>query len=331
MDANPTTNAQGTKRWPGVFRQRPRKNLGLFSVASAGRPSSVSVVTSIGGNVDGMSKLDVMTLFVDRAFSARLELAEADHLAGAAETYGAMAPEAAPTLLRVGGGVAAFFAPNIQISRAVGLGMRGAVSAAELDGLEAFYRGRAPAVRILVSAHADPTLYALLGARGFRLVELDTVLVRAIGPAERFADAAAVTRLARDDEAAAWVRTSLSGFSDRDEPPPPGGHAPIYERLFTMPSVTYLFGLVDGVARASAAVDVQRSTAHLFATSTMPVARRRGLQGALIEARLALAQQAGCDLAFLHTAAGSPSQRNAERHGFRPVASRASMIKPFAP
>ena len=37
----------------------------------------------------------------------------------------------------------------------------------------------------------------------------------------------------------------------------------------------------------------------------------------------------GCDLAFTQTVAGGPSQRNAERHGFATVYSRARMVRPF--
>jgi hypothetical protein len=45
--------------------------------------------------------------------------------------------------------------------------------------------------------------------------------------------------------------------------------------------------------------------------------RRRGLQGALLEARMRYAQEHGCDLAMMVAEAGSESQRNAERQGFR--------------
>jgi hypothetical protein len=67
----------------------------------------------------------------------------------------------------------------------------------------------------------------------------------------------------------------------------------------------------------------------LFATGTLPASRKRGAQGALIGARLAAAQAAGCDICFSRTAAGSSSQRNLERWGFRAIYSRASMIKRF--
>jgi hypothetical protein len=41
------------------------------------------------------------------------------------------------------------------------------------------------------------------------------------------------------------------------------------------------------------------------------------LQGALLEARMRYAWEHGCDLAMMVAEAGSNSQRNAERQGFR--------------
>jgi hypothetical protein len=45
--------------------------------------------------------------------------------------------------------------------------------------------------------------------------------------------------------------------------------------------------------------------------------RRRGLQGALLQERMRYAAEHGCDLAMMVAEAGSNSQRNAERKGFR--------------
>jgi GNAT superfamily N-acetyltransferase len=56
----------------------------------------------------------------------------------------------------------------------------------------------------------------------------------------------------------------------------------------------------------------------LFAgAATVPELRRRGLQAALLEERMRYASDHGCDLAMMVAEAGSLSQRNAERQGFR--------------
>jgi ribosomal protein S18 acetylase RimI-like enzyme len=56
----------------------------------------------------------------------------------------------------------------------------------------------------------------------------------------------------------------------------------------------------------------------LFAgAATVPELRRRGLQNALLEARMQYAFEQGCDLAMMVVEIGSESQRNAQRQGFQ--------------
>lgn len=268
----------------------------------------------------------------DHTLASRIEAAEATQIEALARIVEARLPERGAAVLHVAGGVAAFAGPSLSVSRAAGLGMSGPVEPADVDALEAFFRDRGTPARILVSPFADSSLFEQLGERGFRLVELDTVLARAldVDPEERAPapDGDVVVRQAGLEEAAAWVRASLRGFSGSDEPPPPDPVA-IFEAAFHVPEVMYLFASIGGAVVGTAGLRFHGRTAHLFAASTQAAARGRGAQRALIEARLALARARGCDLAFTATAAGSASQRNFERRGFLRVYSRALMIKRF--
>jgi GNAT superfamily N-acetyltransferase len=78
-----------------------------------------------------------------------------------------------------------------------------------------------------------------------------------------------------------------------------------------------LFAELDGVPVATAVPRCTGGIALLAGASTVPEARNRGAQRALLGARLALAADQGCDLAMMCAEPGSVSQRNAERHGFR--------------
>lgn len=251
-------------------------------------------------------------------------------LAALVRTLAARRPEKQAVALPVAGGCAAFLGPDVAPSRAAGLGMNGPVAASDVDALEDFYRSRGMPVRILVSPFADPSLFEALGAHGFRLIELDTMLVRSIEPGEAFPspDGDVTVRAARTDEASAWVHTSLDGWFESPEP-----HRPdvveIFEASFHTSSSHYFFASLGGAVAGAGATDIHQGAAYFFATSTLPASRRRGVQAALILARLAAAQAAGCDLCFTRTAAGSSSQRNLERCGFRVAYSRASMIKRF--
>jgi hypothetical protein len=120
----------------------------------------------------------------------------------------------------------------------------------------------------------------------------------------------------------------MEGMFESPEPPR-SDLLEIFGAGFHTPSITYLIASIGGVIAGTGAVDIHDGTADLFATSTVAASRNRGVQAALILARLAIAQATGCDLCFSRTSAGSGSQRNLERHGLRPVYSRASLIKRF--
>ncbi len=73
------------------------------------------------------------------------------------------------------------------------------------------------------------------------------------------------------------------------------------------------------------------STSHdgialLCGASTLPAHRRRGVQAALLHARLAHARAAGCELAVVTTQPGSKSQQNVQRLGFELIYSRAILV-----
>jgi GNAT superfamily N-acetyltransferase len=269
------------------------------------------------------------SLRVDHALSARLDAAQAAQIEGVNRAVAARLPGLRVALASLAGGRAGFVAPQISLSRAAGLGMCGPVTAADVEALEALYHSRGTQARILVSPYAHPSLIEHLAGRGFLLEGLDTVLVRRFAPAESFIGPDAVTvRVSPLDEAADRVRTSLEGFL------PPGETAPaeriaIFEAASAWPDATFFTASLDGEAAGTGAVQVHEGVAHFFATSTVARHRGRGVQAALIQARLAFARDAGCDLAFACTEPGSGSQRNFERAGFASVYSQAILIKPL--
>jgi hypothetical protein len=67
--------------------------------------------------------------------------------------------------------------------------------------------------------------------------------------------------------------------------------------------------------------------ALMAGASTIPSARGRGAQLALLERRLQDAFANGCDIAMMGALPGSISQRNAERHGFRIAYTRVKWRK----
>lgn len=278
-------------------------------------------------------------LFVDRAMSARFELAEAAQLASMVRAAVARAPELDAAVLEVGGGVAAFTGAGVFSSRAAGIGMRGPVSSEEVGALAEFYRSRGAEARVLVSPYADPTLFEHLGAHGFKLVELDTLLVRRTGDREPpLSGDGLVVRRAREDEAVKWVTKSVEGFwpdADLETDAAKVRFATFraaYEASFAewakgKGGVLYYFGIHGDNIVGTAGLHVHEGTGYLFAASTLPRFRGRGIQSAFIRARIDDALDAGCDLVFMRSAAGGASQRNFERAGFKPAYSQANMMR----
>jgi hypothetical protein len=74
---------------------------------------------------------------------------------------------------------------------------------------------------------------------------------------------------------------------------------------------------LDGRPFAAAAMTMFDGVAVMAGASTIPEGRKQGAQLALLDSRLRYAAEHGYDIAMMDALAGSASQSNAERHGFR--------------
>ena len=84
----------------------------------------------------------------------------------------------------------------------------------------------------------------------------------------------------------------------------------------------------DGVIAGGASLRLADGIAQFAGAATAPAHRRRGIQTALLTARLADATAAGCDVAVITTQPASKSQQNAQRQGFDLLYTRAVLVKP---
>jgi GNAT superfamily N-acetyltransferase len=272
-------------------------------------------------------------LFADLGTARRLEEAQALGRAEVARAHARLRPRAGIAVEAVAGGYAVYNPLGSPATRAHanGLGMGGPVGEADLRRLDGFYRSRGAAAHVDLCPLADPSLPGLLGRRGYLLAGWTNVLARPLSEGEPFAPppAGIQVRQVAPEEGDVWARIVALGFTEQAEATQ--ADVEIGRPLFAVPAVRCFLGLVDGAAAAGGAVALSRGVATLFGTSTLPAFRGRGLQTALILARLAFAADAGCDLATVNTVPGSISQRNAERQGFRVVYTRALLAGGGAP
>jgi GNAT superfamily N-acetyltransferase len=99
------------------------------------------------------------------------------------------------------------------------------------------------------------------------------------------------------------------------------------ERDFAAAGVLRYIALRDGVVAGGGSLRVADGVAQLAGAATAPAHRRRGVQSALLSARLADAAGAGCDVAVVTTQPGSKSQQNVKRRGFDLLYTRAVLVK----
>jgi GNAT superfamily N-acetyltransferase len=248
------------------------------------------------------------------ALARRLEAADARNAAVAAHTA-----------IETGGGIAAFAGAGSPLTHAIGVGMNGPVSAADLDMIEQFYFSRESNVNIDLCPAADPSLAELFGRRGYRIVEFNNVLVRRVyGPID-FVD----PRIERvgEDCADEWSQMLAEGFFEHD---PSAAEVQIGRELFVMSGAVAYWARIEDAAAAGGAMTVDAGVATLFGDATLRQFRGRGLQSALIVARLARAYEQGAELATAATIPCGVSQRNYERCGFRVAYTKLNMQSDWA-
>jgi ribosomal protein S18 acetylase RimI-like enzyme len=99
------------------------------------------------------------------------------------------------------------------------------------------------------------------------------------------------------------------------------------ERDLVAAGIVRYVALRDGVMAGGASVRMAEGVAQLTGAATAPAHRRRGVQSALLAARLADAAAAGCDVAVVTAQPASRSQQNVQRRGFDLLYTRAILVK----
>jgi GNAT superfamily N-acetyltransferase len=208
----------------------------------------------------------------------------------------------------------------------VGLGLNGPVSAEDFNRLEEFYFSRNEAVRVETSPLADALLFALYRERGYGVTEFSNVMVRPIDSSKRWPATDGIEiRLASREEMELWTLTVAQGFAE---------NYPVTEEIIRIMKV---FGLsrgmecylarIDGKVAGGATLSLRGKIAGLFGASTLVDFRKRGVQTALLRARLRRAAEAGCEIGMSLAHPGSHSQRNITRLGFRTLYTRVKFEK----
>ena len=257
--------------------------------------------------------------FADLELSRRLERTEATASTRFVEARARVSPASGATWIEVVGAYAMYDGPDSPISQTFGLGLFQDPGDADFDMIERFFRERGAPVFHEVSPLAGLAVAAQLSERGYRPVEFTSVMYRPIGPgSEPLAqpNPAITVRPIRSDEGPVWADLTVRGWTTE--------HPELADYLRDLSAVSTerqdtvsVLAELDGAPVGSAALCLHGGVALLAGACTVPEARRRGAQLSLLHYRLSWAVGQGADLAMMGALPGSPSQHNAERHGFR--------------
>jgi GNAT superfamily N-acetyltransferase len=272
-----------------------------------------------------------MPLFCDTSLAERIERVEAQLIAKASEAARRRSAGTAGFSIPIAGGVASFAEEGSPFNKVAGIGFGGVPDPAALAEIErAFSVCGAPVQMEL----ADPMIGALLTERGYQLVSFENVLGLALsGEPERDTPPGIEVRPSGKDEFASWLDVQIEGVAHPDTQGVPW-HEEFprevierAERDFAAAGVMRYAALHDGVMAGGASFHLAEGVAQLTGAATAPAHRRRGIQTALLSARLADAAAAGCDIAVVTTQPGSKSQQNVQRQGFDLLYTRAILVK----
>ncbi len=255
-------------------------------------------------------------MFADLALSRRLERAEGHACAEYAEARRRLFPGSGAEWIECAGAYAVFDGTDSPVTQSFGVGIFENFSAASLEEMERFFFDRGAPADHEVSPFAGAGMLGLLCERNYIPLEISSILYRSIEKPVGKEDGEIGVRVIGSEESRLWSDVNARGWSQE--------HPEIFEFVQRSgaistgrtQSVCFLAEL-GGEPAAAGALCLHEGVALFAGAATIPELRRRGLQTALLDARLQYAHDHGCDLAMMVTEVGSNSQRNAERQGFR--------------
>ena len=266
--------------------------------------------------------------FVDKALARRLESAEEMPQVEYARVFQKTRPEIGAAVEEICGGHMVFAGLGSPIGRATGAGLDRPFTAEDLERVEHFYAARRAPSQVDMCPMHGPEVFELFKERGYAVAELNNVLYRKLDVGEKFPPAPAGCEIRRSPIEEAHITGAIvesAFFPDGAPEAYRGLITPLYQMKRALAFAATVGGKL--VACGTGLVIPEHKVFALCGAGTLAEFRGRGLQTALLRARLAAAGEAGYEYAVVVTQGGTTSQRNAERLGFRLAYSKVTVIK----
>jgi GNAT superfamily N-acetyltransferase len=241
--------------------------------------------------------------------------------------------EIAGEWIEVGGGRAARGEPGIWANIAMNLGLAGPVSQDDLERIIDWYTSAGIEPRFEICPYVPAEFLAQCEAIGLVPRAFENIFWRPLERGETIApgresDGLEIRTIDPDspDDVEQFADCVSLGFASGEAPHPSEFAA--YRRVARHQRTTAMIAMINGQCAGGGAVDIIDDIASLFAMSVLPRFRRRGIQQALMAARLEHAASRGARFATIGARPGIPTNRNAMRMGFRLAYTKVVLVKP---
>ncbi|BCS34195.1 hypothetical acetyltransferase, GNAT family protein [Luteitalea sp. TBR-22] len=234
----------------------------------------------------------------------------------------------------VGRGAAVYCGPGAPMTKVIGAGIGVPLTEDDVDRVEAAFAPTGESPGWEIATLGDLGSVRRLERRGYGLQRIELVLgcdIPALLP-QVLPDGILVTQ-GRDAD---WAHIAVAGFAAAEtvegrEAPAESYDTSILERVVAqfagVREMRRYVAILGAEAAGAASARVDGELYQLCGAATLPTHRRRGVQSALLSARLEDARAAGCTLAVVTVEPGSRSQANVQRRGFVPLYSRLVMAR----
>lgn len=234
----------------------------------------------------------------------------------------------------LGGGIMCRGVPGTWINVAMGIGLAGPVSSSVVDEIVDWHASHGAEPRVEVTPSTHESLLAALAERRFVLrlfehvffIELFDGFVAASPYPTPPGITIAELDITRRDVVRACAKVVASGFAVNGEPSE--ADLDLWSTSAAHPRVKTVVAFDGSEVVGAGSFEVFNQAAGLFGLSVAPGYRRRGVQLALIAARLQNAASRGVKLVTVAARPGVATERNARRMGFQMAYTKAILVRP---
>lgn len=264
---------------------------------------------------------------IDLNLVRRMELAEARIGESLVHSMQERLPQAQPAAMHVAGGVATFTGVDSPISQAIGAGLNESVAESELDRLEDFFRTRGAPAILELATFAAPSFVEMLNRRRYTITEFSHVLARRREPNEGFPlpPREIDVRKLSESDAKLYTETVVKSYAEFFEPT--RELLDVVEGFCYDPHGRCFLAFVEGRPAGGGAAAASDGIGTLGGAGVLPEFRGRGVQSALIAARMQWLASQNCEWLVSVAHPGSASHHNMERAGFRLAYARTKVIR----